>query len=243
MNKLAALVFVYFSITSVSAQFNDSTFHMVRLASTGVINRTNDASSYALTNGFRFSTSKKSIVFNSSTNWLYGRQQDRLTNNDFATSLDFNWYHTFEHFYYWGLSNYESSFSLKVNNRSQLGLGAAYNIVDKKNTLVNISNGILYEYSDLKINDSTRNIYSTFRNSFRFRFRLAYNDRIVFDGVSFIQNSLEYKYDYILNSTTNLSFKLVKWMSLTSSLTYNRLNRTNRENLLLTFGITAEKYF
>lgn len=243
MKNFTAFVFALLSTFSLYAQFNDSTFYMVRYSSTGIINRTNDASSYLLTNGFKFSLSKKSIVLNSNTNWMYGQQQQTLSNNDFSTAVDFNWYHTFKHFYYWGLANYDRSFSLKVNNRTQMGIGGAYDLLDRESAELNVSNGILYEYSDLNINDSTRNIYSTFRNSFRFRFRFVYNELIVFDGVSFIQNSLQYKNDYILNSTTNLSFKIRKWLSLTTSVTYNRLNRTNRENLLFTYGLTAQKYF
>ena len=124
-----------------------------------------------------------------------------------------------------------------------MGVGAAYSFIDKPNAFFNLSNCILYELSDLKKNDTTRDIYSTFRNSFRVRFRIAHNDLVVFDGVSFIQNSLQYKNDYIINATTNLSLKLRKWLSLTTSLTYNKIKRTNRENLLLTYGLSAEKYF
>jgi hypothetical protein len=66
---------------------------------------------------------------------------------------------------------------------------------------------------------------------------------VVIDGSNFLQNSLDRKQDYIIRSTTNLSFKLQKWLSLTTSLNYNRANRTQSENLLLTYGLTVEKYF
>lgn len=243
MKKLIALVFTLLPAIVLYSQFNDSTFYMTRYSTTGIINRTNETSSYALTNALRFSMNKKKIGLNSNTSWVYGRQQSRLTNNDFFTALDFNWYKNFEHFYYWGLATYESSYSLRVNNRAQQGLGGAYDLVDRPDFVVNVSDGILYEFGDLKVNDTTRDVYNTFRNSFRFRFKLAVNERLSLDGISFIQNSLQEKNDYIFNSTTNLSFKLMKWISLATSLKYNKVNRTNRENLLLTFGITAEKYF
>ena len=47
----------------------------------------------------------------------------------------------------------------------------------------------------------------------------------------------------LINATSKLSFKLLQWISLTASLRYNKVNRNNRENLLLTFGVTAERYF
>jgi hypothetical protein len=36
---------------------------------------------------------------------------------------------------------------------------------------------------------------------------------------------------------------LQKWLRLTSSLTYNKFNLSQRENLLWTFGMTIENYF
>lgn len=237
-------VCILFNSTTAFSQFNDSTFYLVRYSATGIINRTNDASSYALTNALRFGVTKKKLSLNSSSSWTYGQQQKRVTNNDFFTALDFNWYPNDEkRLYYWGLGTYESSFSLKVNSRTQMGLGAAYNFIDKPDFFINLSDGILYEFSNLKITDSTNDIYQTFRNSFRFRFRYVYKDRITLDGVSYYQNSLKDGSDYIINSTTTVGIKLMKWISFTSSLKYNKVRRSNRDNLLLTFGLTAEKYF
>ncbi len=243
MKCLLLLFFVLSVNQGVMAQFNDSTFYQLRYATTGILNRTNEASSYAITNALRFSVSKKSIALNSNVSWVYGQQRERLTNNDFAGTLDVNWFRNNTRFYYWGLVNYESSYSLKVNNRTQLGAGIAYTLVESEKAFVNMSDGILYEFADLKVNDSTNDVYSTFRNSFRFRHRFTFNNRLVFDGSYFLQNSLQRNSDYIINATSNLSFKLMQWISLTSSLRYNKVNRNNRENLLLTFGVTAERYF
>lgn len=124
-----------------------------------------------------------------------------------------------------------------------MGVGGAYNLVDEKDFFVNLSDGILHEFANLTLTVASSDRYSTFRNSFRFRFRYVYKDRVTFEGVSFVQNSLQTKSDYIINSTTSISFKLMKWISLTSALKYNKVNRNNRDNLLLTFGVTAEKYF
>lgn len=243
VRKIAVLITGIFYCFIAKAQFSDSIHHYVNYASTGIINKTNDGNSYVLTNAFRYSLNKKSIGLNSTSSWIYGAQQQGLTNNDFNSSLDFDLYKTFPHFYYWGLANYDKSYSLKINNRLQLGLGVAYNIYDRPNASVNISDGILYESSNLQINDSTNNAYRIFRNSFRLRYRFAIKDIVVLDGIHFFQNSLSDKNDYIIKSVSNLTFKIRKWLGLTTSATYNRTQQTHSENLLITFGLTAEKYF
>lgn len=243
IKRSVLLLMIVFSSISLAAQFNDSTFYMLRYSATGIINRTNDASSYAINNGLRFSITKKTVTLNSSSSWVYGEQQRQLTNNDFSTALDANWYRSGKEFYYWGLGTYESSYSLKVNKRSQAGVGVAYKLVDRPEFFINLSDGILYEFANLKVNDTANDIYSTFRNSFRFRLRYIYKDRITLENISFLQSSLQQNDDYIINTTTNISIKLVKWISFTGALKYNKVTRNNRENLLVTFGVTAEKYF
>jgi hypothetical protein len=69
------------------------------------------------------------------------------------------------------------------------------------------------------------------------------SDKIVFENTDFIQHALSDKHDYIVRSHTHFSFKLMRWLSLTAGLTYNKLSRTDRENLLFTFGLSAERYF
>jgi hypothetical protein len=226
------------------AQFTDSTHYYVSYAATGIINQTNDGSSYVLTNNLKFNIRKKSISLNSTNNWMYGRQQDgTLLNNDFVSTLDFNLYKGPEHFFFWGLANYTSSFSLKINDQVQAGAGGAYDVVDRKNIYMNISDGVLYEKSDLFINDTTREVYRTARNSFRLRFRFEVQNLIVIESTSFMQNSFSHTSDYIIKSVNSVSFKLRKWLSLTTALNYNKFNRTQSKNLLLNFGLTAEKYF
>lgn len=66
---------------------------------------------------------------------------------------------------------------------------------------------------------------------------------VTLDGTSYWQPSLKDSHDYIIQSNTNLSIRLKKWLSVTSSLNYNRFARTNRENLLVNFGLVAETYF
>lgn len=226
------------------AQFNDSVFHYVRYAATGIVNKTNDANSFVLSNNLRYGLKKKTTSLNSNTSWIYGQQKSTLTNNDFASTLDFNIFRSDSaKLYYWGLLNFDKSYSLKINHRLQTGLGLAYNFVDNNKFFFNLSDGILYETSNLKLTDSTNDTYNTFRNSFRVRYRLTIKEIIVLDGMNFLQNSLKDGDDYIIKSVNTLTIKLRKWLGLSTSLTYNRINRTGRENLLFTFGLTAETYF
>ena len=225
------------------AQFNDSVSHYVSYASTGTINKTNDGNSYVFSNIVRFNISKKDVAVNTTNSYIYGQQRGSLTNNDFSSALDFNLFKTLPHFYYWGLANYDKSYSLKINNRTQTGLGGAYRFIDKKNATFNVSDGILFEYGDLSTSDTTRKVYRIFRNSLRIRFRWVIRDIIILDGNNFLQSSLSDKNDYNIRSVTSLSFKLVKWLNFTTAANYNRLNATGRQTLLITFGLTTDKYF
>lgn len=240
---LSTIFCLFFVHTGVNAQFNDSITQHIAYSATGVINKTNDGDSYVLNNNLRFGIRRKDISLNAASSWIYGEQNDRKSNNDFNSSLDFNLYKTFKHFYYWGLATYEKSFSLKINDRFQIGLGVAYNIVEKKPLFINVSEGVLYEESDIFLNDSTREKNQILRNSFRLRYRWVIKEIITLDGTHLVQNSLSDSQDYIIKSVNGLSIRLYKWLNFTTALTYNQVNKTNRENLLLTFGLTAETYF
>lgn len=179
--------------------------------------------------------------FNNS--WVYGAQQTGLTNNDVNSALDFNIYRLKHKLYYWGLASYVSSFSLKINNQYQAGAGLAYNIIDKKAVMLNVSDGIVYDQSDIYLQDSTRDKYHTFRNSFRIMFTLKYQDLIAFHGTAFYQNSFSVRTDYIIKAELGLELKVYRWLHFTTEFVYNRFNRTQRENVLFTYGLTAVRYW
>jgi hypothetical protein len=240
--KLITLIFVLIT-AKLFAQFNDSTHHYFNYSSTGSINKTQDGNAYLLNNGLKLSIKKKSFVSNFSNSWIYGKQNKSLTNNDFSSTLDFNLYKTLPRFYYWGLANYNTSYSLNINHQLLTGLGVAYNIIDKENQKLNISNGILYDRSDIVLDNELREVYSTARNSFRLSFKFTIWSRVILESTSFIQNSFEYKDDYIIRSASGISVPLAKWVAFTTNFTYNRFNRTARENMLLNYGLKVEKYF
>lgn len=224
-------------------QFNDTTNYYLNFSSTGIINKTNDRNAYVLNNNLKFSLYKKSHSLNTTHGLVYGEQQGKLTNRDLTSALDFNLFQT-PRSYYWGLASFERSFSLKINHRLQTGLGIGYNIVDRANAVVVISDGILYERSDLYDNAETgNNRYETFRNSFRLKFRFLAGKAVTIDGTDFLQHALDNGHDYIVRSNTNVSVRLMRWLSFTTTVTYNKLNLTRRENLLINFGLTLERYF
>ncbi len=237
------LLFSFGFITATNAQFTDSTTRYINFGSTGVINKTNDGDSYVLNNSLRFNIRRKDISLNAGAGWVYGQQNGNLTNNDFTSSLDFNLFKGIPGFYYWGLATYEKSRSLKINDRSQVGFGVAYNIVENEKLFLNLSEGLLLERSDVFLNDTTREVKTITRNSFRFRYRWTIKKLVTLEGTQFLQNAFGDSDDYIIKSVNSLNLKLTSWLNFTTALTYNRVNQTQRENLLLTFGISMEKYF
>lgn len=226
------------------AQFSDSVHYYVKYASTGSVNRTQDGSSYLLNNYMAFKVSKQKMVLNADAGYIYGKQNSALTNSDFSASLNFNLYQgDNRRFYYWGLTSYLKSKSLKVNDQFQGGLGAAYNLVSQPAALLNLSNGILYEKNDLLLKDTIPDVYHTFRNSFRMYYKFTISKIIVLEGAHYYQQSLRYFDDHILKSTNSLSIKLRSWLAITAALNYNKINRTERENLFMNYGLTMDKYF
>lgn len=152
-------------------------------------------------------------------------------------------YKTFPHFFYWGLANYNTSKSLKINNQLLAGLGIAYSIYDREEAYLNVSNGILFDSSDLDIGNALHDQYETTRNSFRLSFRFVIRKTITVGSTSFLQNSLTDSGDYIIRSNADLSLKINRWVNFTTAYNYNNISRTKSKNTLLTYGLTFERYF
>lgn len=235
----ATLLFVFLSLSCFS-QFDDTTHHYFRFASTGVINRTNDAKSYVFANRVAYNTKRKTIATNTGATWLYGLQDDDLTNNDFSAHSDIEFGKGVHKLYYWGLVNYDKSFSLKITDRVQAGAGIGYDFIDSPYLKINLSEGVLYEYANLK---DPHIVYNTARNSLRLMYHWSVHDKLIIDGVHFYQPSFRDISDYIITSTSTVAVKLNKWLGITGSFIYNKVSRTKRENVLMTYGIVVERYF
>lgn len=127
------------------AQFNDSTHHLFRYDITGLLNKTNDTRSYVINTGINFTINKKRFALYSSSNWVYGRNGDDLSNNDFSSGLTLDYLKEVQKLYYWALANYATSYSLKIDYQVQAGGGIGYNFVNKPEFELVVSDGLLYE--------------------------------------------------------------------------------------------------
>lgn len=242
MKYSVLFIFLFWGFLA-QAQFTDSTTHYIRLSATGNVNRSNSAAAYLLANEARFSIRNRRTTLNTATAWLYGEQGGNLTNNDFSATADFNLYRDSSNLYYWALGNYISSYSLKIRNQTQGGLGAAYNFVNTATAWLNLSEGLLYEASHLNTGNAALNQYHTFRNSVRLSYRFTVNKTVTVNGANFFQPALGNGSDYSLRVNNGLGIKLTRWMSFTASVSYNQFRRTGTENLLFTYGLVAEKFF
>lgn len=224
------------------AQGADTTRYKLRYGLTGIYNRTNDVSNFVLNNSLALSVIRTKFSLNSGSSWIYGRQGSNLTNNDINSALNFDVLKDVQKLYYWGLANFTSSYSLKINYQFQGGVGLGYNFSNTDRLELVASNGVLLEASELEP-ESGKETYQTIRNSLRVKHRVRISNVVTLEGSHFWQPSFSDSKDYIIRSTTGLSMRLKSWLSVTGALTYNKFSRTNRENLLINFGFVAENVF
>jgi len=237
-------IFIFLLVADARSQFNDTVNYFLNLAATGIINRTDASRSYVFNNQLRANAKKNNVSLNSGLSWIYGELNRQLSNNDFSAAVDFGYRKDSSRFEYWALGTFEKSVSLNINSRYQYGGGISYDFIKRGDDRLNLSNGLLYESSDLHINDSVNDFYHTWRNSLRLKYRFGIKqDLVVLEGTHFLQNSLSNKMDYIIKSNSSLSVRIYRWVSFTSAVTYNKLNRLKRDNLLITFGVSFQKYF
>ncbi len=242
MPKAMITCLLLFHFAHCFAQFNDSTHYRFRYLGTGSLNETKTSKAYLFNNGVMFNTSHPKTAFSTSANWTYGQQNSQLTNNDFMALANLDFHKKESKFYYWALANYQTSYSLQIEYKVQAGAGAGYSIIDSPKTYIGISDGFLYEANSLHTAQGS-DVYSTLRNSFRLRYKFIINKIVTLNGTDFVQPSMLSINDYILNFSNDVSIQLRKWLNFTAALNYNRINLTRRDNLLLTFGISVDRYF
>jgi len=224
------------------AQFNDSLHYYTGITSTGTYNQTNSNLTFLLNNVLRLGVRRKHFSFNSAQKYLYGRQGEKIVNADFTSVWDFNLYPRQTRIYYWGLLTYNTIYSLRINNQLQTGLGLAIDLIDGKKIQFNISDGLIYDFNDVQLRDTVRDVYQTYRNSFRMQYKMNLGN-LILRATGFIQNSFEYRKDFIIKTDFTLAYRVRKWLSFTMQSSYNKMNRTNRETLFITYGLTFERYF
>jgi Protein of unknown function, DUF481 len=215
----------------------DTVIYSVHASSMGSFSKTNDLNSFLLNNVVKLGMTKGKFSMQTSNGWIYGKQSDVKINNDFTSVLEADYLKNIHKLYFWGIATFDKSYSLKIDYRYQVGGGPGYRLVKSDHVSVTISDGILYEEGDVTDAEQGEIRYSVWRNSLRLKYHWIINNVVTLDGTGFIQPSISTRNDNIIKYTTTLSFKLRKWLTLTSSLTYNRLTRTDRENLVFTYGI------
>lgn len=245
LKKNVWVFFLLFFIShSAFSQYADTITYRLKAQLSGVFNKTNTTKSFLANNGMQYSMTREHTSFNWNGSWIYGKQNGAITNNDFSSIMDYNLYNKKERFYGWGFAAYDKSFSLKIVNRLQAGLGVGYIFVDNSKLNVNVSEGIIYENSDLdQTSDPNVMDIETFRNSLRLKYTLNLNKIVVLHGSNYWQQSLQKEEDYIIKSMNSLNVKIRQWISISVVMNYNKINITQRENFMLTYGLTFDKTF
>ena len=224
-------------------QLNDSVHHHFSFSSNGVFNQTKDLTSFVLNNSAGYEINQKKIALNTGVSWIYGTQNQQLSNNDVSAAANVDYLKDVQSLYYWGLVNFDESYSLKINYRFQSGAGVGYTLIKRPDFNFEVSDGFVFETSDLTDPFIGRDGYQTVRNSLRIKYRWSYNNTFILEGTDFYQPSMLSVKDYIIRFSNRLSVKLNKWLAINATMNYNKISRTNRENLLLTYGLTVEDYF
>jgi hypothetical protein len=230
-------------IFTCRAQFADSTRYYIAYAGTGIINKTEKSRSYVFRNNIQGSANGQNLSLNSMFSWIYGEVNDALSNNDFETLVDLNYRPDSSKLVYWVLGTFDKSYSLKIKRRFQVGGGLSYDILRKNNNRINVSNGLLYESGNLTLATGVEDNHQTWRNSFRLKYVFKIGDIFSISGTHFLQNSLAAWSDYNIKSASAVTLKIYKWLALTTALNYNKVNRLKTENMLVTVGLSVQKYF
>lgn len=117
---------LFFISNSAFSQYADTMTYHVKAQLSGVFNKTNTTKSFLANNSMQYSMTRVHTSFNWNGNWIYGKQNGIITNNDFSSIMDYNLYNKKERFYAWWFGAYDKSYSLKIINRLQGGFGLGY---------------------------------------------------------------------------------------------------------------------
>ena len=243
MFKFFSFLLFFFVLITCRAQFTDSSKYYIGYAGTGIINKTEKSKSYVFKNGVQGNANGKHLSLSSSFSWIYGEINEALSNNDFESVLDLNYKPDSSKLVYWVLGTFDKSYSLKIDKRFQFGGGLSYDIVRNSDMRINISDGLLYESGDLILASGIEDLHQTWRNSLRLKYVFKVKDILSITGTHFLQNSLAAASDYNIKSASALTLKIYKWVGFTTVLNYNKVNRLKTGNMLVTIGLTLQKYF
>lgn len=250
MNKVKFTIYIWISICIcfVQGMYAQDTVkhipHQLQLNLGGSINKTGDGVSYLLQHGLGYQYRHQYDVLNARFKHVFGQSLNTLTNRDYTFGMDYNRFWTPGKIWYtWVLGNYTSSYSLNVLSQWQLGIGLAWNAVDRDDLWLNISDGIIYETGRIVNTELLEENRQTLRNSLRINFGWVWKEKLEFKTVNYWQPSLHQISDYLVNSQTDLKYRFYKGFQLALSLSYNKASMTDKENLVFTYGISWSEKF
>jgi hypothetical protein len=239
---LVTLIFLV-CFLAADAQLSDSTGNYLAYAFTGNYNQANKVAGFLSSHSVAFGHRSDAWACHLNLKHLYGRQRQELTNNDLTVHFDVNRYAFVPRFYFWGLASYGAVYSLKVHTQFQTGAGAAYDLISTGGIEVNVSDGLLYDYSDVDLSESTRLVRQTPRNSLRLRLRLKAGVHGSLQSAYMLQNSLEHGNDLIHKAETTIMVRIRGQLSARFHVQYCGMSSTDRETLLAVFGLHFSRSF
>lgn len=248
---LLALLY-YTQISTAQEEKEDIKHHKVNVAATGSLNKTTSDVINVYNTNIRYGYTIENAEFNASAKWIYGSKTAGLSNNDVILSIDGNRFHKrIKKFNTWVLGSFTSSYSLNIFSQFQAGVGVAYKITflekerettekTRKHTdaiSLRMSNGIIYEQSNVINAESKQELYNVFRNSLRVQLQAQAWDKVELSGTFYWQPVLNNLRDRNIILDIALGFKIANNIKFDTRLGYNYISRTAKENLTLTYGV------
>ncbi|MES2516494.1 MAG: DUF481 domain-containing protein [Bacteroidota bacterium] len=178
--------------------------------------------------------SKKSIFgFFTSPRFQYGTNSNVLQEREILMDINSTLFYAQHDVYGLLFGAFEQSNLRKISSRYNIGVGIGWKIFGGKRTpkarlKLSISNALVREVTDF-VEKQDRNV---FRNSTRFRGKYdIIPDKLFIQSVVFLQPSLNDNY-YRWNSSTQLSYKVGKYISILASFenTYENFNSLSVQN-------------
>lgn len=252
----AGLLFSFSTLYNIQSSAQDIKPHKIDLSATGSLNKTADDLINIYNTNLRYNYVIQNAEFNANTKWVYGSKSSGLSNNDVNVTVDGNLYHDQKkHFNSWVLGAFTSSYSLNIYSQFQAGAGLAYKIVfleKKQESIKNadtvrytdilslrISDGIIYEQSNVINSEANQELYNVFRNSLRMQLVARAWNKVELRGTFFWQPNLQNITDRNILTDVSLGLKISNSIKFDTRFGYNFISRTAKENLTFTYGIST----
>src|SRR5690349_21039388 len=91
------------------SQSPDSAKYSLHYAATGIINNTQSTSSHVFNQVLQTEFNKSKFAVTTFASWIYGRQNKKLSNNDFSSAVDLNYRFTNTRLVAWTLGTFDKS--------------------------------------------------------------------------------------------------------------------------------------